>query len=178
MRERTILISTLAGIIRDRTLERRAVELRLKCERRLGEISAGISKSPGTRGPNARRTKAETLRAAGVGHSEANRFERIATRLSDREFGALLARPAMPSTTGLLKAIAAKTAVPSRPKPLAALCRHLRGIEHLLAAPDLPTAMTPEIGALALSVAAALNHLDQQNDGDQLKAPKRIASSR
>ena len=76
MRERTILISTLAGIIRDRTLERRAVELRLKCERRLGEISAGISKSPGTRGPNARRTKAETLRAAGVGHSEANRFGR------------------------------------------------------------------------------------------------------
>ena len=76
-------------------LETYAAEIKLRAQRRIGEISGGIEKKAGrptilpTTGKNL--SKAQTLRSAGISQSPANRCEQIA-KIPEAEFEAVIAQ--------------------------------------------------------------------------------------
>ena len=94
--------------------ERRACEIRLRAEKKAGQLSKKIETAPGTRtdlplGSMQRgSTKREALQTAGVTTDQAHRWEKLADVPED-QFEAALAGPDMPTTAGI---IAAATDVP------------------------------------------------------------------
>jgi hypothetical protein len=97
--------------------ERRACEIRLRAERKAGELSKKIDKSPGGRPaktlPTMGRvsTKQETLAAAGVSVRQAERWEKLAD-VPEEQFEAALAGPDMPTTSGIIEAVNAPPVTP------------------------------------------------------------------
>lgn len=87
--------------------ERRACEIRLRAERKAGELSSQLERAQGRRTDIETSSNAETksyeqqLADAGISRQQAHRWQQLA-QVPDDQFEAALAAPKKPTTTGIL----------------------------------------------------------------------------
>lgn len=98
--------------------ERRACEIRLRAERKAGQLTKEVEKRPGTRTDRppvtitGGSTKSKVLRDAGVTEMQARQWEKLAD-VPDDEFEAMLGdTTAKPTTNGIIRAAAAPKVTP------------------------------------------------------------------
>jgi hypothetical protein len=90
--------------------ERRACEIRLRSERKVGQLSAKLEKSPGARTdlqPSpmiGRGSKSDALRNAGISPRQAEDWEKLGRVPADEFEAALADRTTMPSSSGIIRA--------------------------------------------------------------------------
>jgi hypothetical protein len=99
--------------------ERKLAAIRVRAERKAGELSAALEKRPGKRTDQpvhdditGSPTKKEALHAAGISQQQAHQWEQLAD-IPQEHFEAALNGAEMPSTTGILAA-----AAPPEPAPI------------------------------------------------------------
>jgi hypothetical protein len=119
IRDQAKLLEAASRLAHNIENERRACEIRLRAERKAGQISAKLARSnPGSRKKDLGSTvqpKSKALRDAGISKAQAHEWEKLAA-VPDEDFEAALAdRTAMPTTNGIIRA----TAEP-KPTPVAA----------------------------------------------------------
>jgi hypothetical protein len=118
IRDQAIALEIYARQAGNTEAEEKAYKIRLRAERKVGQLSAKLDKSPGGRPSKTRPTmgrvsKTETLRKAGVTRKQAEQWEKLAA-VPEPEFEAALADPvARPSTNGILRMSA-----PYKPNPV------------------------------------------------------------
>jgi hypothetical protein len=110
IRDKAIALETYARQAHNVEAERQACEIRLRAERKAGELSAKLEKAPGARTDKPRAimdrgwTKAEQLKTAGVSPRQAKQWEKLAA-VPESEFKQALADPtAKPTTNGIIRA--------------------------------------------------------------------------
>lgn len=105
--DQAVALEVYARQAKNTEAERRACEIRLRAERKAGQLSAKIDRSKGgrpskTRAPAARVSKTEQLRAAGVTPRQAKDWEKLGA-VPDRQFEVALADPIKtPTTKGII----------------------------------------------------------------------------
>jgi hypothetical protein len=114
IRDQAKLLEAASRLAHNTENERRACEIRLRAERKAGQLSAKLDRSnPGKRKKDLGSVvepKSKALRDAGITKKQAHEWEKLAA-VSDKEFEAALAdRTAMPTTNGIIRA----NAVPTR----------------------------------------------------------------
>jgi hypothetical protein len=88
--------------------ERQACEIRLRGERKGGQLLKKLEKAKGAREPGTERgtrsspSTASTLKQLGISKDQASKWQQLAD-VPDAEFEAALAAPKKPSTSGILK---------------------------------------------------------------------------
>jgi hypothetical protein len=98
IRDKAIALETYARQAHNVEAERQACEIRLRAERKAGELSAKLQKSEGGRPSKTRATmdrvstKAEQLHAAGVTPRQAKQWEKLAA-VPERDFKRALSDP-------------------------------------------------------------------------------------
>lgn len=114
IRDRMLAVESAARIAKNYEVERKAIEIRLRAERRAGQLLAEMDKSKGAAGnPGGRGAKivlshgttAQTLSEIGITRDQSSKWQKVAA-LSDESFEANLAAVEAPSTSSLLRAAA------------------------------------------------------------------------
>jgi hypothetical protein len=108
VRDQAIALEIYARQAHNVEAERQACEIRLRAERRAGQLSAKLERSnPGKRRKDlgsAVQPKSKALRDAGVSKAQAHEWEKLAA-VPDQEFEAALAdRTVRPTTNGIIRA--------------------------------------------------------------------------
>jgi hypothetical protein len=170
IRDQAIALEVYARQAKNTEAERKACEIRLRAERRAGELSRQIPHSnPGSRKKDlagAVPPKSQVLRDAGVSEDQARQWEKLAA-VPEPEFEAALADPTTkPTTAGIIRANEE-----SKPNPVSAKALWLWGTlcdfkrDGLLAANpnEILSSMTPkmldEVHTLAPRVATWLKKI-------------------
>jgi hypothetical protein len=114
IRDEAIALETYARQAHNVEAERQACEIRLRAERKAGELSAKLERSnPGKRKKDlggAIPLKSDVLRNAGISKDQAKQWEKLAA-VPEREFKQALAdKTTMPTTNGIIRAAAAPMA--------------------------------------------------------------------
>ncbi|MBR0941018.1 hypothetical protein [Bradyrhizobium liaoningense] len=173
IRDKAVALETYARQAHNVEAERQACEIRLRAERKAGELSRDLEKSKGGRPPETRATmdrvstKAEQLHAAGVTPRQAKQWEKLAA-VPDEQFETALAdRTQMPTTAGIIRAAEEPKVQPVASEALW-LWGRLRDFERDLlgkAPSDVLETLTPEmkddVHALAPRVAAWLKRIGE-----------------
>lgn len=113
LRDKAMALEHYSRQARNTEAERQACEIRLRAERRAGELDAQLERAPGARSDLSTSSHAgsrsETLsdkrKRLGISDQQASRWRQLA-RVPEAQFEAALAAPAKPSTTGILAAAA------------------------------------------------------------------------
>jgi hypothetical protein len=108
VRDQAIALETYARQAHNVEAERQACEIRLRAERKAGQLSAKLDRSnPGKHKKDlgsATQPKSKALRDAGISKAQAHEWEKLAT-VPDEEFEAALTdRTAKPTTNGIIRA--------------------------------------------------------------------------
>jgi hypothetical protein len=110
IRDKAIALEVYARQAHNLDAERRASQIRLRAERKVGAISAQLEKAQGKRVDRlpptmGRSSKADQLRKAGVSPKQAEQWEKLAA-VPTEQFNAALSDPTtMPSTSGIIRAM-------------------------------------------------------------------------
>ncbi|SEE37070.1 hypothetical protein SAMN05444161_5561 [Rhizobiales bacterium GAS191] len=110
IRDKAIAFETYARQAKNTDNERLACEIRLRAERKAGELSKQLEKAPGARTDKqppgivpGGSTKQEKLEAAGISEDQARRWEKLA-EVPQKDFDSILTdRSKMPTTTGIIR---------------------------------------------------------------------------
>jgi len=107
IRDKAIALEMYSRQARNTEAERRACEIRLRAERKAGQLSAKLDKAAGRPskiiGTVPKISKAQQLRKAGVSRDQARQWEKLAA-VPDRQFEAALSDGTrMPTTGGIIK---------------------------------------------------------------------------
>ena len=125
IRDKAIALEVYSRLARNTENERRACEIRLRSERKAGQLARQLEKSQGKRTDKpqplptmGRGSKTEALRKAGVSPKQAEQWQALAA-IPDEQFEAALAdKSTMPSTAGIIRAAEqAASQKPDAPKP-------------------------------------------------------------
>lgn len=108
IRDKALALEAYAKVAMDTDSERKALEIRLRAERRVGQLLA--EKNPGRGGDRKSKAHADPLveyqqakSHAGISDTQAKRWQNLAS-IPDEEFETALADPVVrPSTTGIIK---------------------------------------------------------------------------
>ena len=112
IRDKAIAMEHYFRLAKNPEPERRACEIRLRAERKAGQLLKAEEKAKGTlkRGPNFPRspstTTAPTLASRGITKNQSSKWQQLAA-IPDEQFEAALAVASKPSTNGLLDEAAA-----------------------------------------------------------------------
>lgn len=103
IRDRALAFETYAKQAKNIEAERRACEIRLRAERKAGEILKESEKNKGARGVgvSSRDTSAPTLEEMGVSHDQSSKWQKLAD-VPEEDFEAALAGPDKPSTNSII----------------------------------------------------------------------------
>jgi hypothetical protein len=108
IRDKARAIEVYARQARNIEAERRACEIRLRAERKCGQLLQQMEKAKGTRGQligpssvQAPTDQRQTLADLGISHTQSSRWQKLAA-IPDGEFEDALAEPARPTTAGLI----------------------------------------------------------------------------
>lgn len=108
LRDKALALEHYSRQARNTEAERQACEIRLRAERRAGELLALAEKAKGAQGSGSnqyevrsRPATAPTLADLGISKSQSSRWQQLAA-VAEEQFEAALAAPAKPSTTGIL----------------------------------------------------------------------------
>jgi hypothetical protein len=109
IRDKARAIEMYTRMAQKREAERQATEIRLRAERRIGQLLTELAKAKGTRGqligPGVTRApieKVEKLADLGISHDQSAQWQKLAA-IPQHEFEADLADPMwQPTTTGLI----------------------------------------------------------------------------
>ncbi|ATQ78300.1 hypothetical protein CR152_30155 [Massilia violaceinigra] len=151
IRDKSEAMRLYAKQANDTELEQWAAEIKLRAQRAIGEISAGIAKQSGGFGivPSGGKHKAEVLADAGISTSTANRYEKLATiPLADVE--ALIAKHKDAGKPVSAKAVLATLAKPA-PAPTTAAAAPAKSPEPPALNEDAPDFSTLAAGAHQVS---------------------------
>ena len=117
LRDKAMALEMYAKQARNDQAERNAADIRIRAERRVGQMLAELQRAaPGDRGqgrPSENHVSsldviipkseyAQTLEQVGISRQTANRYESLA-RLPDPSFEAAMRKPEKPTTSGLIK---------------------------------------------------------------------------
>jgi hypothetical protein len=180
IRDKAIALELYSKQARNIENERCACEVRLRAERKAGQLSRALERSnPGKRKKDLVPivgTKSKSLRDAGISKKQAEQWEKLAD-ISDKQFEAALTdRTHMPTTNGIIRAAAKPKVIPVS-KDALWLWGRLRDFERgqdmykgepmLTRNPaDVLATMTPEmkddVHRLAPRVAAWLNRIGKE----------------
>lgn len=108
IRDKALALETYAKQAHNVEAERRACEIRLRAERKAGQLSAKLKPSnPGKRKKHLGSTikpKRDALKEAGISKGQAHQWEKLA-KIADKDFEKALANvEAKPTTNGLIRA--------------------------------------------------------------------------
>lgn len=138
IRDQAAALESYAKQAKNVEAERRACEIRLRAERKAGQLSAKLEKSSGgrpkkTRGTTHRvSTKTEQLRDAGISTDQAKQWEKLA-KIADKDFEKQLADPTgKPTTNGLIRDNQPDDAKPRVSSEATWLWGRLRDFERML----------------------------------------------
>jgi hypothetical protein len=96
-----LAIEAYSRLARNIENERRAIEIRIRAERRCGELLAEMERAK--RGRPAKMSRATTLSDFGISRDQSSRWQKLAA-IPEHEFEASFAGPDKPSTNGILLA--------------------------------------------------------------------------
>lgn len=116
IRDKARAIEVYARQARNIEAERRACEIRLRAERRCGQLLQQMEKAKGGQPKNPSQhasTSAAPLADLGISHSQSSRWQKLAA-IPDGEFEAVLAGANRPTTAGLIAEPAGPTPVDDR----------------------------------------------------------------
>jgi hypothetical protein len=120
IRDKARAIEVYARQARNIEAERRACEIRLRAERRCGQLLDKMQKAKGATEPGTNRgatrshdDTASTLADLGISKTQSSRWQKLAA-IPDGEFEAALAEPVRPTTHGLIADLAPVTPVDDR----------------------------------------------------------------
>ena len=107
IRDKAIAMEAYARQSRNTEAERRACEIRLRAERKCGELLKELERSKGGR-PSINSLQSEvsfknTREKAGISDTQAHRWQKLAD-IPEEQFEATFARPEKPSTNGIIAA--------------------------------------------------------------------------
>ncbi|MYF06691.1 MAG: hypothetical protein F4092_00580 [Rhodospirillaceae bacterium] len=108
LRDKAMAMEHYARQARNPEPERRACEIRLRAERKAGQLLKDMEKAargPDANGQGSQRATAETptLSDMGVSKDQSSRWQKLAD-VPEEQFEAALAAPEKPSTTGIIRA--------------------------------------------------------------------------
>src|SRR3954465_2815753 len=106
IRDKAVAIEVYARQAKNTEAERQACEIRLRAERRVGQMLSAMDKAPGARGTGSnqhkvrsRDTSTPTLGDLGISHDQSSAWQKLG-RVSEDEFEAGLRKP-NPTTKGV-----------------------------------------------------------------------------
>ena len=99
IRDKALAFEAYAKQAKNTEAERRACEIRLRAERKAGQILSKMEMRGGDRRSKSRPT---TLKEVGVSRDQSSKWQKLAD-VPEEDFEAALAGPEKPSTTGLIK---------------------------------------------------------------------------
>jgi hypothetical protein len=118
IRDKAMALEHYARQARNHEAERQAVEIRIRAERKCGDLTAEMMTAPGTRTDltsSRGTTKLDALTSAGISKDQASQWERLA-QIPAAEFEVDLADPMWrPTTSGLLERREARERGPIEP---------------------------------------------------------------
>jgi hypothetical protein len=129
IRDRALALELYSRLAHNVDNESRACQIRLRAERKAGQLSKQLARSKGgapgtTKGSDATlattarvATKADQLEAAGITPKQARQWEKLAD-VPDEQFEAALARPGVPTTNGVIASAVTKKVNPVSNKAL------------------------------------------------------------
>ena len=109
IRDQAAALAVYAKLAKDVENERRCCEIRIRAERKGGQITKKMTKSKGgrpskkTRGESPRVSKAKQLKDAGISTDEVKQWEKLANA-TDEQFEAALDQAEIPTTANIIKA--------------------------------------------------------------------------
>lgn len=101
IRDKAMAFEAYARQAKNTEAERRACEIRLRAERKAGQLLSAMEKNKGTAVPT-RSDSATTLADMGVSKDQSSRWQKLANVPED-EFESALAAPDKPSTNGIIR---------------------------------------------------------------------------
>lgn len=121
IRDKAAALEAYARQAGDMSLERQVHEIRVRAERRAGELSAQLPKAQGHRSDitsPAQRGKSEILEKAGISSQRASEWEKLAA-IPEEEFEAELTNPvSMPTAANIVAAHEARATPPPKETPV------------------------------------------------------------
>jgi hypothetical protein len=106
IRDKARAIEVYARMAKNTEAERQACEIRLRAERKAGQLTAQMETAQGSRTDltsSHDATKLDTLHKAGISKDQASKWERLAD-IPDEEFEQALAGPDKPTTSSIIAA--------------------------------------------------------------------------
>ncbi|MDH3595780.1 MAG: hypothetical protein OEU09_14105 [Rhodospirillales bacterium] len=100
IRDKALAFEAYAKQAKNTEAERRACEIRLRAERKAGQLLQEMDKNKGAAQPT-RSSDTTTLRELGISKDQSSRWQRLAA-VPEAEFEAALAAPDKPSTGGII----------------------------------------------------------------------------
>lgn len=117
IRDRALAFEHYARQAKNPEPERRACEIRLRAERKAGQLLKETDRAEGNRGPVSTGTTPPTLTDMGISRDQSSRWQKLADVPED-EFEATLAAPKKPSTNGIIREHRESEQKPMDPKAL------------------------------------------------------------
>lgn len=167
IRDKTMALEAYFRQAKNTEAERRACEIRLRAERKAGELLKAMEKAKGGR-PSKTSTAREEVSVTdlGITHKQSAKWQQLA-EVPEEEFEAALAAPKKPSTSSIVNGHQKKKQEPMNPKALW-LWGRLRDFEregilgsdpHALIN-DMTEAMQADVRRLAHHVSGWLNEIE------------------
>jgi hypothetical protein len=120
IRDQAAALEKYAKLAKDTENERRCCEIRLRAERKAGQILKKMPKAKGARDKRATRssgTTAPTLKKRGITKDQSSQWQKLA-KPTDQQFEAALDQAEMPTTAGIIKATEPPKETPVAPEAL------------------------------------------------------------
>ena len=99
IRDKAVAMEAYFQQAKNTEAERRACVIRLRAERKAGQLLSRMEKSKGA--PDTRSTRATTLREMGITKDQSSRWQQLG-RVPEKEFEAALSGEEKPSTSGII----------------------------------------------------------------------------
>lgn len=113
IRDKAVAFEAYARQAKNTEAERRACEIRLRAERKAGQLLTTMDRAG--RGKPAKTSDATTLNDLGISRDQSSRWQQLAN-VPEEEFEVALAAPEKPSTNGIIQG--QRTQEPMNPKAL------------------------------------------------------------
>ena len=110
IRDKALALAVYAAQAKDTEAERRVTEIRIRAERRAGELLRETPRAAGAREPGTDRgmtpspavSASPTLASQGISYNQAARWQKLA-EIPAADFEATFANPDIPSTSGIIR---------------------------------------------------------------------------
>lgn len=166
IRDKSLALEAYFKQAKNTDAERKACEIRLRAERKAGELLKRMDKAKGNRHKTARESGATTLKDMGITRDQSAKWQQLAD-IPEADFEAALADPKKPSTSSIVNAAEKAKKPPMSPNALW-LWGRLRDFEReglLDAHPDdllaeMTEAMQADVRRLASAVADWLGGIE------------------